>query len=174
MPSTDVKIVDDNGHDCSVNQPGELYVKGPQVMSGYCGREDETKKVLTENGWLKTGDIAAMNEGGYLQIVDRKKDLINVSGFKVFPAEVEAVIAKMPYVQEVAVVGIADAVQGESVAAFIIKKQQELNEEMVKDFCHQQLTGYKVPKIVRFVEELPKTNVGKISRKAVRERYLNA
>ena len=174
MPSTDIKIIHDNGVACEVNQPGELCVRGPQVMSGYWGRADETNKVLMADGWLKTGDVAVMDERGYLRIIDRKKELINVSGFKVFPSEVEAVIATMPQVFEVAVIGVNDTAQGESVVAVIVKKQAELDEVMVKDFCHQHLTGYKVPKSVKFVEELPKTNVGKVSRKAVREKYLNS
>lgn len=172
LPSTDIKIMDETGHACEFNCPGELYVKGPQVMQGYWGREDETRKVLTEDDWLKTGDIAVLNDQGFLRIVDRKKDLINVSGFKVYPAEIETVIAKIPEVSEVAVIAVVSEVQGESVVAVIVTKQDSaLTQEDVKDFCHQQLTGYKVPKIVKFVDQLPKTNVGKISRKLVRENY---
>lgn len=168
VPSTEIRIVDDQGHVVGPNQIGELQVKGPQVMKGYFNRPDETAKVLID-GWLLTGDIALMQEDGFLRIVDRKKDMILVSGFNVFPNEVEDVIATHPQVLEVAVIGVPDSKSGEAVKAYVVKKDKSLDKETLIAFCRESLTAYKVPKIIEFRNELPKTNVGKILRRALKE-----
>ena len=168
VPSTDVCIKNDDGAILPVGQIGELCVKGPQVMKGYWQRPEETAKVIDADGWLHTGDMARMDERGYFYIVDRKKDMILVSGFNVYPNEVEDVIAMMPGVLEVAAVGVPDEHSGEAVKVFIVKKDPTLTAEQVKAFCHDNLTGYKRPKYVEFRSDLPKTNVGKILRKALR------
>ena len=169
LPSTDVGIFDDAGKLLPLGEPGELYARGPQVMQGYWQRPDETNKVLTQEGWLKTGDIAVMQENGFLKIVDRKKDMILVSGFNVFPNEIEDVATQHPSISEAAAVGEPDDKSGEVVKLFVVLvKGQTLTSQQVIDFCRKQLTGYKVPKLVEFVNELPKTNVGKILRRALR------
>lgn len=169
LPETDVKLVDDDGKDVTWSgQPGEILVRGPQVMQGYYNRPDETAKVL-KDGWLYTGDIGVFDEDGFAKIVDRKKDMILVSGFNVYPNEVEDVIAKHPKVLEVAAVGVPDTHSGEVVKVFIVKKDASLTEKEVIDFARQSLTNYKIPKHVEFRQELPKTNVGKILRRALRE-----
>lgn len=167
-PSTDMRIVDDQGNILGPNEVGELHVKGPQVMKGYYNRPEETAKVL-KDGWMSTGDIAKMHDDGYFQIVDRKKDMILVSGFNVYPNEVEDVVATHPKVLEVAAVGIPHEKSGEVVKIFVVKKEKSLNEEELKAFCKENLTGYKCPKAIEFREELPKTNVGKILRRKLRE-----
>jgi long-chain acyl-CoA synthetase len=169
LPSTFVKMIDDDGNDLPMGQPGELCVKGPQVMKGYWQRPDETEKVFTQDGWLKTGDIGLMEEDGFCRIVDRKKDMILVSGFNVYPNEVEDVVASHPGVLEVAAIGIPDEKSGEVVKVFVVKKDTSLTEESVIDHARKNLTGYKVPKKVEFRSELPKTNVGKILRRALRD-----
>jgi len=169
VPSTDVRIANDNDEELPVGEVGELQVKGPQVMKGYYGRNEETAKTITPEGWLKTGDIAKMNEDGFFQIVDRKKDMILVSGFNVFPNEVEEVIAMHPKVMEVAAVGVPDEKSGELVKVFVVKKDKSLKEDELIQHCRENLTGYKVPKFVEFREELPKTNVGKILRRKLRD-----
>jgi long-chain acyl-CoA synthetase len=168
LPSTDISIRDENGSEQAIGEVGELCVKGPQVMLGYWNNPEETKNVLMSDGWLHTGDIAKVDQDGFVYIVDRKKDMINVSGFKVFPNEVEGVIASHPGVQEVGVVGIVDPVLGEEVKAVIVRKDPTLTEDDIRKFCHQELTGYKVPKIIEFRDSLPKTPVGKILRRALR------
>lgn len=168
VPSTDVRIVDDNRSVLGYNQPGELQVQGPQVMKGYYNRPDETNKTLVD-GWLCTGDMAMMSEDGFLQIVDRKKDMILVSGFNVYPNEVEEVVASHPKVLECAAIGIPDDKSGEVVKIFVVAKDKSLKEKELIEYCRGNLTGYKVPKQVAFRKELPKTNVGKILRRALRE-----
>jgi long-chain acyl-CoA synthetase len=168
VPGTDVRFVDNDGKDVAFGEIGELWVKGPQVMQGYWQRPDETARVIRD-GWLATGDIAKMDEEGYIQIVDRKKDMILVSGFNVYPNEVEAVIAEHPGVADTAVVGVPDDETGEIVVAFVTKKDPALTEEAVRQHCKQSLTGYKVPKIVVFKDDLPKSNVGKVLRKDLRD-----
>lgn len=168
VPSTDMKVVDEEGNEVPTGEVGELLVKGPQVMKGYYNRPDETQKVM-KDGWMCTGDMAIMQEDGYFSIVDRKKDMINVSGFNVYPNEIEDVIAGLPKVLEVAAIGIPDDKSGEVVKVFIVKKDDSLTKDEVIAFCHENLTNYKVPKQVEFRSELPKTNVGKILRRALRD-----
>ncbi len=167
LPSTTVKLVDDNDQEVAMGQEGELCVSGPQVMKGYWNRPDETAKVL-KDGWLKTGDVAVMLENGFFKIVDRKKDMILVSGFNVYPNEVEDAIASHPGVLEVAAVGIPDEHSGEIVKVFVVKKDPNLKESDIIAHAKKSLTNYKVPKLVEFRTELPKTNVGKILRRALR------
>ncbi len=168
VPSTDMRIVDDAGKPIEIGEIGEIQIKGPQVMKGYYNRPEETAKTITSDGWLCTGDIGKMTEDGFFQIVDRKKDMILVSGFNVFPNEIEEVVAGHPKVLEVAAVGIPHEKSGEVVKIFVVKKDKSLKEEELIEFCRQNLTGYKVPKAVAFMEELPKTNVGKILRRELR------
>jgi long-chain acyl-CoA synthetase len=169
VPSTDVQLWDDDGKQVPPGSEGELCVHGPQVMQGYWQRPDETAKVLTKDRWLRTGDIAVMLDNGFFKIVDRKKDMILVSGFNVYPNEVEDAIASHPGVLEVAVVGVPDEHSGEVVKAFVVKKDPALTEKDVIAHARKSLTGYKVPKLVEFRTELPKTNVGKILRRALRQ-----
>jgi len=168
LPSTDVRIKDEQGNILGAEQVGEIQVKGPQVMKGYYNRPDETNDTL-EEGWLNTGDIGKMQPDGFFQIVDRKKDMILVSGFNVFPNEVEDVVAGHPKVLEVAAVGVPDEKSGEVVKVVIVKKDKSLTKDEVISYCRENLTGYKVPKQVEFRKELPKTNVGKILRRALRD-----
>ncbi len=169
VPSTDMRIVDDNGNPLEVGEVGEIQIKGPQVMKGYYNRPEATAKVL-KDGWLSTGDIGSMSEDGFFQIVDRKKDMILVSGFNVYPNEVEEVIAGHPKVLEVAAVGKPDEKSGEVVKIFVVKKDNSLSESELMAFCRENLTGYKVPKAIEFRSDLPKTNVGKILRRELREK----
>lgn len=169
LPSTDACVKDDNGNMLPAGQVGELCIKGPQVMKGYWQRPDETAKVIDADGWLHTGDMAKMDERGYFYIVDRKKDMILVSGFNVYPNEIEDVIAMMPGVLEVAAVGVPDEKSGEAVKVVIVRKDPNLTAEQVKAFARENLTGYKQPRYVEFRTELPKTNVGKILRRELRE-----
>ena len=169
VPSTYISIRDDDGNEVPLGQAGEICAKGPQVMSGYWNRPEETAKVMTSDGYFRTGDIGVMDERGYIKIVDRKKDMILVSGFNVYPNEVEEVIASHPGVLECAVIGIPDSKSGEAVKAFVVKKDPNLTADAVIKFCHDQLTGYKVPKHVEFRNDLPKTNVGKILRRQLRD-----
>lgn len=168
LPSTDLAIRDNEGKDVLPGEAGELCVKGPQVMAGYWQRPDETALVFTPDGFLKTGDIARMDEKGYVYLVDRKKDMIDVSGFNVYPNEVEQVISMHPGVLEVGVVGVFDEESGERVKACIVKRDSNLTSEEIIAHCREHLTGYKIPKIVEFYDELPKTNVGKILRRALK------
>ncbi|QDF40473.1 long-chain fatty acid--CoA ligase [Bradyrhizobium symbiodeficiens] len=169
VPSTYISIRDDDGNEVPLGQAGEICAKGPQVMSGYWNRPEDTAKVMTADGYFRTGDIGIMDEKGYTKIVDRKKDMILVSGFNVYPNEVEEVIASHPGVLECAVIGIPDSKSGEAVKAFIVKKDPNLTPEAVIKFCQEQLTGYKVPKHIEFRSDLPKTNVGKILRRELRD-----
>ena len=168
LPSTEVMLVDETGAPVPEDQPGELLVKGPQVMPGYWQRPDETAKVLDADGWLHTGDVATMDADGYFRIVDRKKDMILVSGFNVYPNEVEEVIAQLPEVAEVGVIGVPDERTGEAVKAVVVKKSAALTADDIVRHCREQLTSYKVPKQIEFRSELPKSNVGKILRKDLR------
>ncbi|KQQ96215.1 long-chain fatty acid--CoA ligase [Massilia sp. Leaf139] len=169
VPSTDIAILDDDGKPVPLGQPGEIAIRGPQVMAGYWNRPDETAKVMTADGFFKSGDIGTMDERGYVKIVDRKKDMILVSGFNVYPNELEGVIAGHPGVLECAVVGVPDEHSGEAVKVFVVKKDPALTEAVLMDYCKQQFTGYKKPKFIEFRDELPKTNVGKILRRALRD-----
>lgn len=169
VPSTWISIRDDDGNEVPLGQPGEICAKGPQVMSGYWNRPEETAKVMTADGYFRTGDIGVMDEKGYTKIVDRKKDMILVSGFNVYPNEIEEVIASHPGVLECAVIGVPDGGSGEAVKAFVVKKDPNLTAEDVIKFCREQLTGYKVPKQIEFRADLPKTNVGKILRRELRD-----
>lgn len=169
LPDTDVKLVDDNDNEVTkLGEPGEICVKGPQVMQGYYKRPDETAKVI-KNGWLHTGDVGVFDEDGFFKIVDRKKDMILVSGFNVYPNEVEDAIAKNPKVLEVAAIGVPDTHSGEVVKVVVVKKDSSLTEKEVIEFAKKSLTNYKVPKYVEFRTELPKTNVGKVLRRALRD-----
>jgi long-chain acyl-CoA synthetase len=169
LPSTEVSIRDDDGNEVPLGQPGEICIRGPQVMAGYWNRPDETAKVMTADGYFKSGDVGVMNEHGFVKIVDRKKDMILVSGFNVYPNEIEDVVAKHPGVFEVAAVGVPDQHSGEAVKLFIVKKDPALTDADVLAFCKQQLTGYKRPKVIEFRKELPKSNVGKILRRELRD-----
>ena len=164
VPSTDIKIMDDDGREVPLGEQGEIAIKGPQVMKGYWNRPDETEKVF-KDGYFYSGDIGVMNEDGFVKIVDRKKEMINVSGFKVFPSEVEAVIAGHPKVLEVGVKSCPDDKTTEAVKAFIVKKDPTLTPEEIVEFCKDKLTSYKIPKHIVFRDELPKSNVGKILRR---------
>ncbi len=168
VPSTDIMLIDDNGNEVAVGESGELWVKGPQVMKGYYNRPEASDEIL-KDGWLATGDIARCDEEGYFYIVDRKKDMILVSGFNVFPNEIEEVAAMHDAVLEVAAIGVPHDVSGEVVKLFIVRKDDSLTAEAVISHCRTHLTGYKVPKHVEFKEELPKTNVGKILRRELRD-----
>ena len=170
IPSTYIAILDDDGREVPLGQPGEIAIKGPQVMAGYWQRPDETAKVMTEGGYFKSGDIGIMDERGYTKIVDRKKDMILVSGFNVYPNEIEDVVAAMPGVLEVAAVGLPDEKMGEAVKLVIVKKDPGLTEDAVRQFCHDNLTGYKRPRIIEFRGELPKTPVGKVLRRELRDK----
>lgn len=169
ISSTDVVIKDDDGKNLATGEIGEICIKGPQVMRGYWNRPDETAKVMTDDGFFRTGDIGQMDEQGFFKIVDRKKDMILVSGFNVYPNEVEEVVVTHPKVFEAAAVGVADEKSGEVVKIFVVKKDESLTIDELKAFCKENLTGYKCPKLYEFRAELPKTNVGKILRKELRE-----
>ena len=168
LPSTDIKLLDDEGELVSVGDAGEMFVKGPQVMAGYLNRPDATDEIM-KDGWLATGDIAKMDEDGYFYIVDRKKDMILVSGFNVFPNEIEEVAAMHDGVMEAAAIGVPHEVSGEVVKLFVVKKDPNVTKEDIMKHCKELLTGYKVPKIIEFRDELPKTNVGKILRRELRD-----
>ncbi|RZA32029.1 MAG: long-chain-fatty-acid--CoA ligase [Lysobacteraceae bacterium] len=169
IPSTDIAILDDEGQPMAIGQIGEIAIRGPQVMAGYWNRPDETAKVMTPDGFFKSGDVGIMDEQGYVKIVDRKKDMILVSGFNVYPNELEGVIAAHPGVLECAVIGVPDENSGEAVKVFVVRKDPSLSAEQLMDYCKQQFTGYKKPKYIEFRDELPKTNVGKILRRALRD-----
>ena len=171
LPSTYMKLLDDEGHEVTtLGQPGEIAIKGPQVMAGYWQRPDETAKVMTEDGYFKSGDIGVVDERGYFKIVDRKKDMVLVSGFNVYPNEVEEVVANCPGVLECAVVGVPDEKSGEAVKLVIVKRSEDLTEADVREYCRHELTGYKQPKVIEFRTELPKTPVGKILRRELRDK----
>jgi len=169
ISSTDAAILNENGEFLPAGEPGELCIRGPQVMKGYWQRPDATAEVLGDDGWLHTGDIAIMSPDGYFKIVDRKKDMILVSGFNVYPNEIEDVLALHPKVLEVAAIGVPDEKSGEVVSLFVVKKDPSLTKEEVLEFCKENLTGYKRPRYVEFLDELPKSNVGKILRRELRD-----
>ena len=169
LPSTDMKIIDDEGNEVPIGTPGEIAIRGPQVMAGYWQRPDETARVMTADGFFKSGDVGVMDEKGFFRIVDRKKDMILVSGFNVYPNEVEEVVAGMPGVMECAVIGIPDEHSGEAVKLVVVKKDPALTEEQVMEHCRHNLTGYKRPRVVEFRAELPKTPVGKVLRRELRD-----
>ena len=168
LPSTEIAIRDDAGCDVGTGQPGEICIRGPQVMAGYWQRPDETAKVMTDDGYFKSGDIGVMDERGYVKIVDRKKDMILVSGFNVYPTEIEQVVSLHPGVLECAVIGVPDAKSGEAVKLFVVKRDNTLNEDDLAAYCRDNFTAYKRPKSIEFRDELPKSNVGKILRRELR------
>ena len=169
ISSTEVAILDDDGNHLPVGGVGEIAIRGPQVMAGYWNRPDETEKVMTADGFFRTGDVGVMDETGLVKIVDRKKDMILVSGFNVYPNEVEQVVNLHPGVLECAAVGVPDAKSGEAVKLYVVRKDATLTEEALKSYCHEQLTGYKCPRFIEFRTDLPKTNVGKILRRELRD-----
>ena len=169
IPSTEIAILDDDGKPVPLGQPGEIAIRGPQVMVGYWNRPDETAKVMTPDGFFKSGDVGVMDERGYVKIVDRKKDMILVSGFNVYPNEIEAVVAAHPGVLECACIGVPDSNSGEAVKLFVVRKDPTLTVDQLMDYCRDQFTGYKKPKYIEFREELPKSNVGKILRRELRD-----
>jgi len=169
IPSTEVTILDDDGNEVALGTAGEIAIRGPQVMAGYWNRPEETAKSMTPDGFFKTGDIGIMDENGYTRIVDRKKDMILVSGFNVYPNEIEGVVAAHPGVLEVACVGVPDQHSGEAVKLFVVRKDPNLTAEALMEFCKHELTAYKKPKYIEFRDELPKTNVGKILRRQLRD-----
>ena len=173
VPSTEVELRDADGKEVGIGQPGELWVRGPQVMKGYWNRPEETAKTIDARGFLETGDIAVMDEKGWLKLVDRKKDLIVVSGFNVYPNEIEEVISHNDKVMEVACIGVPNEKTGEALKVFVVKKDPSLTKEELIEFCRTELTAYKVPKDIEFREELPKSNVGKILRRELREQAQN-
>ncbi len=170
IPNTELRLIDDNGAEVGLGMAGEIAVKGPQVMAGYWQRPDETAKVMTADGWFRTGDIGMVDERGYFRIVDRKKDMILVSGFNVYPNEIEDVLTQMPGVLECAAVGVADARTGEAVKVVIVRKDPALTEADVRAYCEQNLTGYKRPRLIEFRQDLPKTPVGKVLRRELRDK----
>jgi len=172
LPNVEIQILDDKGLELPLGEAGEIAIRGPQVMQGYWQRPDETALVMTPDGFFKSGDIGEMDARGYIKIVDRKKDMIVVSGFKVFPNEIEAVVAAHPGVLECAVVGVPDAASGEAVMLFVVKRDPSLTKEALAAYCAQQFTGYKRPKYIEFRDDLPKTNVGKILRRELRDSVL--
>ncbi|AVI63896.1 AMP-binding protein [Halomonas sp. GFAJ-1] len=174
VAGTSVKAVDADGNEVALGEPGELCVQGPQVMKGYWQREEETRNSIDEDGWFHTGDIAVLQEDGYIRIVDRKKDMILVSGFNVYPNEIEDVVAAHPDVLETAAVGVPDENAGEAIKLFVVSKNSQLDAETLRSWCKKELTGYKVPKYVEFRDELPKTNVGKVLRRQLRDEETNA
>ena len=169
VPSTEISIRGDDGKEVALGQAGEICIRGPQVMAGYWNRPDETARTMTADGFFMSGDLGVMDEQGYIRMVDRKKDMFKVSGFNVYPNEVEAVVAMHPGVLECAAIGVPDAHSGEVVKLFVVRKDPALTEEALRQYCHDQLTGYKRPKYIEFRTELPKTNVGKILRRALRD-----
>lgn len=169
VPNTEVRCRRDDGSWANIDEPGELCVRGPQVMKGYWNRPDETSKVIDGDGWLVTGDIGVMDGLGFLKIVDRKKDMILVSGFNLYPNEIEDVVAMHPDVKEVAAVGVPDEIVGERVKIIVVARHKNLTKEALLEHCRKNLTGYKMPRIVEFrTEELPKSSVGKILRRELR------
>jgi long-chain acyl-CoA synthetase len=169
LPSTEVTILDDDGHPVALGERGEIAIRGPQVMAGYWNRPDETLKAMTSDGFFRTGDIGVMDATGNTRIVDRKKDMILVSGFNVYPNEVEAVVSSHPGVLECACIGVPDAQSGEAVKLFVVRRDPDLTREQLMDYCKEQLTAYKKPKYIEFRDDLPKTNVGKILRRELRD-----
>lgn len=171
VPNTDIRIVDEQENDVPMGERGELWVKGPQVMSGYWQRPEDSAEVL-KDGWIATGDIVTLGEDLNLRIVDRKKDMIIVSGFNVYPNEIEDVVALHPKVNEVVAIGIPSEKSGESIKVYVTKKDESLTREELRNHCRQHLTGYKIPRDIEFRDELPKSNVGKILRRVLRDEEL--
>ncbi len=169
VPNTDIMIADENGEGVAIGQPGEIYAKGPQVMKGYWNRADESGEVFTTDGWFKTGDIGIIEPNGYIKIVDRKKEMINVSGFNVYPNDIEDTIAAHPKVLEVGAIGVPDPKSTEVVKVFVVKKDPSLTAEELLAYCRENMTAYKIPKYIAFKSELPKSNVGKILRRILKE-----
>jgi long-chain acyl-CoA synthetase len=169
IPSTEVMIADDDGNPLAVGEAGEICIRGPQVMEGYWQRPTETAEVMLPDGWLRTGDVGRMDEGGYIFIEDRKKDMILVSGFNVYPNEIENVIVEMEGVLEAAAIGLPDERSGEIVKVFVVRKNDSLTEQDIINHCKEYLTNYKRPRVVEFRDDLPKTNVGKILRRELRD-----
>jgi len=174
IPATDIAVRDADGNDLPPGEVGELCVKGPQVMKGYWNNPEETAEVLDENGWLYTGDIVRMDERGFVYIVDRKKDMVVVSGFNVYPNEVEEILVTHPGVKEAAVVGVQSERTGEALKAYVVRSDANLTREALIAHCREYLTKYKVPKLIEFRDELPKTNVGKILRRHLREEHVHS
>jgi long-chain acyl-CoA synthetase len=170
IPCTWFKLLDDEGHEVPPGEPGEIAIKGPQVMAGYWQRPDETAKVMTADGYFKSGDIGVVNENGFFKIIDRKKDMILVSGFNVYPNEIEDVVSELPGVLECACVGMPDDKTSEAVKLVIVKRNPELTEAQVREYCKANLAGYKLPKVIEFRTDLPKTPVGKILRRELRDK----
>ena len=169
LPSIEIAIKDDAGQSLATGQSGEICIKGPNVMTGYYRQPEETAKAFTDDGFMRTGDIGIMDEQGYTQIVDRKKDMILVSGFNVYPNDVEEVVSLCPGVMECAAVGVPDEKTGEAVKLVIVKKDPKLTEDQVREYCRANMTGYKQPKVIEFKTDLPKTAVGKILRRELRD-----
>ncbi len=172
VPNTQIIIADDDGNEVPFGEPGEIYAKGPQVMREYWNRPDETKQVFTDDGWFKTGDVGVMSEDGFIKIVDRKKEMINVSGFNVYPNEIEEVVSSHPKVLEVGAIGVPNERSTEVVKIFVVKKDESLTQEELIAYCKENMTAYKVPKVVEFTTELPKSNVGKILRRMLRDQEI--
>ncbi|MDO8274894.1 MAG: AMP-binding protein, partial [Serpentinimonas sp.] len=170
LPSIDIAIKDDAGRDLDLGSPGEICIRGPNVTPGYYQKPEENAKVFTADGFMRTGDIGIMDARGYTRIVDRKKDMVIVSGFNVYPAELDQVIGLCPGVLECASVGVPDERTGEAIKVYVVRSDPTLSEEALLRFCHDQLTGYKRPKYVEFRDELPKSNVGKILRRELRQK----
>lgn len=169
VPSTEIMIADDDGKEVPIGQPGEIYAKGPQVMKGYWNKEEESKQVFSVDGWFKTGDIGIMDEDGYIKIVDRKKEMINVSGFNVYPNDIENIVSGHPKVLEVGAIGVPDTKSTEAVKICVVKKDPSLTKEELLIYCRENMTGYKVPKYIEFRDELPKSNIGKILRRLLKD-----
>jgi long-chain acyl-CoA synthetase len=172
VSGTEMMVMDENGKEVELGQAGEICARGPQVMKGYWNRENDTKNAFFEGNWFRTGDIGLMDEAGFFKIIDRKKDMILVSGFNVYPNEIEEVVSQLDGVLEVAAIGIPDEKSSEAVKLFVVRKDNNLTIEKIIDHCRENLTKYKIPKKIEFVEELPKSNVGKILRRLLREKEL--
>jgi long-chain acyl-CoA synthetase len=172
VPSTEVKTVDEQGNDVGFGEKGELWIRGPQVMKGYWRNDAATNDAITSDGWFKSGDFAVIDSEGFIKIVDRKKDLIIVSGFNVFPSEVEEVVNSHPGVAESAAIGVPSEKTGEAIKLFVVRRDNVLTLDEVRAHCRENLTAYKVPKDILFVEDLPKSNVGKILRREIRDQEL--
>ncbi|QHI98702.1 AMP-binding protein [Xylophilus rhododendri] len=170
LPSTEFALLDDDGHEVAMGEPGEIAIRGPQVMAGYWQRPEDTAKVMTSDGFMRTGDIATVDERGFFRIVDRKKDMILVSGFNVYPNEIENVVASMPGVAECAVVGVPDDKTGEAVKLVVVRRDAGVSEQQVRAYCQENLTGYKRPRVVEFRDQLPKTPIGKVLRRELRDK----
>jgi long-chain acyl-CoA synthetase len=171
LPSTDAKIINDEGLEVPCDEPGELCIRGPQVMQGYWQQPQATEQVLSIDGWLRTGDVAIMTTDGFFKIVDRKKDMILVSGFNVYPSEIENLLVAHPDIEEVAAIGVPDSRSGEAIKLFVVERNPVLTKDKLMDYCQQKLTGYKQPKYITFLNELPKSNIGKVLRCVLRESH---